>query len=369
MDAVARLTPDQLATRLPAFWMHARALRALGRHEEALAALHRGLAIAADTGREPVVLMLTVESVAPLIECGRIVAAVAAAEDGLELAQLGANARTLLWATAVLSAARLAAGDVAAALGAARAAEAIGSAPDVNAGGDPGRCLGLALVAAGNPEAALAPLLAGFGGLELARVLPADRPPAAADLAEAAIAAGELDVAAAALAAGGGATPGAARIGVARSALLLARGDASAAAAAAATAREQAADAPLTAARARLAEGRARAAAGEREAAVAALRDAEAAFARFGAGRDRDAAIRALRALGHRVTRPAREGDGPLTGREHEIAALVAAGRTNREVAEQLVLSPRTVEAHLRSIYGKLGVRSRVELARAIAPG
>ena len=33
------------------------------------------------------------------------------------------------------------------------------------------------------------------------------------------------------------------------------------------------------------------------------------------------------------------------------------------------MLSPRTVEAHLRSIYGKLGVRSRVELARAIAPG
>ena len=47
----------------------------------------------------------------------------------------------------------------------------------------------------------------------------------------------------------------------------------------------------------------------------------------------------------------------------------MAAGRTNREVAEQLVLSPRTIEAHLRSIYGKLGVRSRVELARAVRPG
>ena len=43
----------------------------------------------------------------------------------------------------------------------------------------------------------------------------------------------------------------------------------------------------------------------------------------------------------------------------------MAAGRTNREVADQLVLSPRTIEAHLRNIYGKLGVRSRVELARA----
>ena len=69
------------------------------------------------------------------------------------------------------------------------------------------------------------------------------------------------------------------------------------------------------------------------------------------------------------MTRPARGGDGPLTGREQEIAELVAAGRTNREVAQQLVLSPRTIEAHLRSIYGKLGVRSRVELARAVRPG
>jgi DNA-binding NarL/FixJ family response regulator len=43
----------------------------------------------------------------------------------------------------------------------------------------------------------------------------------------------------------------------------------------------------------------------------------------------------------------------------------VAAGRTNREVADQLVLSPRTIEAHLRNIYSKLGVRSRVELTRA----
>jgi DNA-binding NarL/FixJ family response regulator len=67
------------------------------------------------------------------------------------------------------------------------------------------------------------------------------------------------------------------------------------------------------------------------------------------------------------VVRAAAEGgaDG-LTAREQEIAALIAAGRTNREVAEQLVLSQRTIEAHLRNIYGKLGVRSRVELARAI---
>ena len=59
-------------------------------------------------------------------------------------------------------------------------------------------------------------------------------------------------------------------------------------------------------------------------------------------------------------------GPGPLTAREREIADLVAAGRTNREVAEQLVLSAKTIEAHLRNIYAKLGVRSRVELARTV---
>jgi len=67
------------------------------------------------------------------------------------------------------------------------------------------------------------------------------------------------------------------------------------------------------------------------------------------------------------VRRPARpSGLGPLTAREREIADLVAAGRTNREVAEQLVLSAKTIEAHLRNIYAKLGVRSRVELAREV---
>jgi DNA-binding CsgD family transcriptional regulator len=124
---------------------------------------------------------------------------------------------------------------------------------------------------------------------------------------------------------------------------------------------------PLLAARAQLARGRALAAAGERAAALDALAAAEAAFDRFGARRRRDEAVRELRRLGRRVVRASAESGGDaLTAREREIADLVAAGRTNREVAEQLVLSPRTIDAHLRSIYGKLGVRSRVELAGAM---
>lgn len=55
-----------------------------------------------------------------------------------------------------------------------------------------------------------------------------------------------------------------------------------------------------------------------------------------------------------------------LTAAERRVAALVAAGRTNREVANQLFLGERTVAGHLTRVYAKLGVRSRTELARRL---
>jgi DNA-binding CsgD family transcriptional regulator len=215
-------------------------------------------------------------------------------------------------------------------------------------------------------------LLEAFGP-EMTRVLPADRPAAAADLVEAQLARDDLPAAQATLktaeVAAGRAGTGHARAiaGLARSAVLLAGGDPAAATAAAAQARVAAAGAPLLSARALLAAGKARATGGDREAAVAALLEAHSAFDGFGAGRRRDEAARELRRLGHRVRRaaPTTSGD-PLTAREREIAELVASGRTNREIAAELVLSTRTIEAHLRNIYGKLDVRSRVELTRAI---
>jgi len=67
---------------------------------------------------------------------------------------------------------------------------------------------------------------------------------------------------------------------------------------------------------------------------------------------------------------PAGEDAGPagpaapgLTIREREIAALVAEGLSNRQIAVRLVISKRTVDAHIEHIYGKLGVSSRVQLA------
>lgn len=55
--------------------------------------------------------------------------------------------------------------------------------------------------------------------------------------------------------------------------------------------------------------------------------------------------------------------DKPLTPREVDVLSLVAQGLTNKHIAEQLHLSPRTIEAHLTHIYKKLGVNSRTEAA------
>ena len=59
-------------------------------------------------------------------------------------------------------------------------------------------------------------------------------------------------------------------------------------------------------------------------------------------------------------------GVGSLTARELEIARLVVDRRTNPEIAAALFLSPKTVETHLRNVFHKLDVSSRVEVARAV---
>jgi DNA-binding NarL/FixJ family response regulator len=58
---------------------------------------------------------------------------------------------------------------------------------------------------------------------------------------------------------------------------------------------------------------------------------------------------------------------GALTPQQWRIARLAAEGATNREIATRLFLSPRTVDHHMRNIFTRLGIRSRVELARLVA--
>ena len=105
--------------------------------------------------------------------------------------------------------------------------------------------------------------------------------------------------------------------------------------------------------------------------AVAALRDAERELDACGSVRVRDEMRRELRRLGARAEPrgPAPPGDSgvaALTKRELEIAQLVTDRLTNREIAAALFLSDKTVESHLRNIFHKLGVSSRVEVARAV---
>jgi DNA-binding CsgD family transcriptional regulator len=90
-----------------------------------------------------------------------------------------------------------------------------------------------------------------------------------------------------------------------------------------------------------------------------------------GATARRDAAERELGKLGRRRPRRTRRGasaDGiaSLTDRELEVARLVVDRRTNPEIAAALFLSPKTVETHIRNVFYKLGVSSRVEVARVV---
>jgi DNA-binding NarL/FixJ family response regulator len=118
--------------------------------------------------------------------------------------------------------------------------------------------------------------------------------------------------------------------------------------------------------------GRALGAAGRQDEAIAVLERAAGELEGYGAVRHRQAAEHELRKLGRRVHRRSAPGraDGArletLTEREAEIAALVTDRRTNPEIAAELFLSVKTIETHMRNIFRKLDVTSRVEVARVM---
>ena len=119
---------------------------------------------------------------------------------------------------------------------------------------------------------------------------------------------------------------------------------------------------PFDRARTLLALGVGRRRAKERRAARAALEEARSVFGSLGARIWEQRTAAELGRIGGRAP-----SSGELTPVERRVAELVAAGRTNKEVAVALFLSTRTVEGHLSRVYGKLGVHSRVELARKLA--
>ena len=159
------------------------------------------------------------------------------------------------------------------------------------------------------------------------------------------------------------ATPAALRC---RALLLLAREQSDEAAAVA----EQAAAAfeelgfPLDQRSALLAAGSAKRRAGQRRQAADSIASAIEILKELGAPLWLERAEDELRRASPRPRR-----DRELTSAEQRVAALVAQGLKNREVAAQLFTTVATVEAHLTRIYRKLGIRSRTQLARAVADG
>ena len=151
-----------------------------------------------------------------------------------------------------------------------------------------------------------------------------------------------------------------------RALVLLAEGESEAALAAAEEAASafEAAGFPFEHARALLVAGEALRRSGQRRRAAEKLDRATAILSELGAALW---LARAEQELSRARPRPRR--DREVTAAERRVAALVAAGRTNREVAAQLFTTVGTVEVHLTRIYRKLGLRSRADLARGVADG
>jgi DNA-binding CsgD family transcriptional regulator len=237
---------------------------------------------------------------------------------------------------------------------------------------------GEALMESGSPGPGREEILRAGGGPELALLEPSQRPYYFEVLVRAELALGNLDAAhrwadeTRALAERLGLVG--ARTWASRGAAecALAGGDSAAAAGLAQAAVETAGEVhPVERERSRIVYGRALAALGETDDAIRELEEARMQLASWSADRLAELAARELRKLGRRVGKAGtraqgKDGLSALSARELEVARLVTDRLTNREIAERLVLSQKTVERHMDHIFRKLGVSSRVDVARAV---
>jgi DNA-binding CsgD family transcriptional regulator/tetratricopeptide (TPR) repeat protein len=98
------------------------------------------------------------------------------------------------------------------------------------------------------------------------------------------------------------------------------------------------------------------------------LRTAQDMYAAMGADHFTEEARTELRATGERARARIPETTYDLTPQEAHIAGLAAGGASNNEIAAHLFISPSTVDYHLRKVYRKLNVTSRIQLARSLGP-
>ena len=375
------LTDAQLATRLDAAANLASAQLSLARFPDAARHAERTLAVGRATGQTQLATPQNGILGSAWTMDGRLAEAADLLDAALEGARLLDEDQGLMWTQSMRSSTALLMGDVDGALDAAQ------EAYELSAGMEEGLIsawaglpLARVLVETGDNGRAVELMLTCAGGEDLGRIPAGWRTMWLEVLTRARLELGDVDAArgsAARAAAWAGAVNlpfATAMADLARARIALADGDHPVAAElslAAATAAASA-GARVDAAVARTLAGRALGAAGDRDGAIEQLNRARDELGAFGAVRYREAADRELRRLGETVRRRARgatpTGTGlkSLTERELEIARLTTDRLTNREIAKRLFLSEKTIETHMRNIFNKLGVSSRVEVARAV---
>ena len=379
---VDALSDVQLAPWMEALYYLGWADTYLEHYDAALAHVDRGIELARATGEGRLLIPLLLVKPYALEMQGRIAEAIEVCEAAVEAAGLSDNPHYLFWALFELGFARYFAGDLDGAIAdgeeSARVGRRLAGGTIPAAGGGPGWQLGCALFEAGRVDEARAAMHA-LGSDELEHKIPVERNFDWEILALVELALGHVEEAdghvrrAEANAERLGLRLSAALAARARAAVLLATGRPEEAVerARAAMASADAIGARLIAAFGQQLLGEALDAAGERTEAITTWRAAEHELDAIGSLRERDVVRRALRKRGARVEPrgPASgelAGVGALSPREREIADLVCDRQTNKEIAAGLFLSDKTIESHLRNIFIKLGVSSRVEVARAV---
>jgi DNA-binding CsgD family transcriptional regulator len=378
---VDSLSDDELAGHLEAAAWLAGVELYLDRYVEGEEHANRALAVGRATGQGELFLLLAATMGGLLRQRGKLAEAAELLDGGIEAARLMGNTHALVWNLLSRSAGALRRGDVELALATAQESVDLSRHAESNFhSAEAAADLAAALLETGQPERAVELLLESAGGDELVLIAGSPRARYLEVLARSWLDLGrhaEAKRAAAAAQAWAAAVElpmAAAWADRAAAAVELQTGDPARAAGQALASAEAAdeAGAPVEAALSRALAGLALARTGERDRGAIELQRAARDFEECGALRYRDQAERELRKLGHRVHRRTRPGsaDGngleSLTERELQLARLVADRKTNPEIAAELFLSQKTVETHLRNIFRKLGVASRVELARAV---